>query len=485
MGRGKKNLFDSEGMDRRDTGHYPTPPEVAAFLAKEMLSIRPDGRKAIDPCVGTGTLLSPFRAAGIDTHGIDVYDWRKYPMDSFAQADSLQILRDELDGGMFAESFFESFDYIVLNPPYNCHESNYIRDNKGWLLKTFPDVGIANMYAMFLAGVIRAASAGTVIGVITLDSFLNSRLHEPLRRLILAQCTVHVLALCPSDLFHSQNADVRTCILILQKGIRHRNKVRVLDRVTNKEDFYELLHNSGNWASFDPEKITLSDPRDRHEIVVGVPDDVRVIFDGPRLSELFPCITGVSTGNDKKYLVPSRDYAHNVPFYKNPASRRFWMEPDAYLIDDFDETSKKISNFMVRNRSLLLQSGISCSSMGVNFSAVFRPAGTIFGVNPNIVCDDTNVWWLLGYLNSRLATYMVRGVLLRTNMVTSGYVSRLPIPEFSAEAKQLLGERARIGYSNRVDQQEADQLRQEIDKIIREDVSLTDHTSDLLVGLDL
>ncbi|OAD20744.1 hypothetical protein THIOM_003533 [Candidatus Thiomargarita nelsonii] len=33
----------------------------------------------------------------------------------------------------------------------------------------------------------------------------------------------------------------------------------------------------------------------------------------------------------------------------------------------------------------------------------------------------------MGYLNSRLVTYFVRGILIRTNMITSGYGFRLLI----------------------------------------------------------
>jgi len=81
-------------------------------------------------------------------------------------------------------------------------------------------------------------------------------------------------------------------------------------------------------------------------------------------------VTCISTGNDKKYLSTECKPGFSVPFYKNPASRKFISHPDAYLIDDFMEESLKVKDFMVRNKPLILSEGIACSSMGIPFSAV-------------------------------------------------------------------------------------------------------------------
>ena len=65
--------------------------------------------------------------------------------------------------------------------------------------------------------------------------------------------------------------------------------------------------------------------------------------------------------------------------------------------------------------------------MGLPFSACYLPENSTFGVNANIFCSRSDIYWLMGYLNSSLVTYFVRGVLIRSNMITSGYVSRIPI----------------------------------------------------------
>ena len=78
--------------------------------------------------------------------------------------------------------------------------------------------------------------------------------------------------------------------------------------------------------------------------------------------------------------------------------------------------------------------------MGLPFSACYLPKNSTFGVNPNIFTPKEDLFWVLAYLNSHLITYLVRGVLIRSNMVTSGYISQLPILPFNEGEKGKLTE---------------------------------------------
>ena len=77
---------------------------------------------------------------------------------------------------------------------------------------------------------------------------------------------------------------------------------------------------------------------------------------------------------------------------------------------------------------------------GITFSACYLPLNSTFGVNPNIFTPKEVLFWVLAYLNSHLITYLVRGVLIRSNMVTSGYISQLPIIPFNKMEKMKLSE---------------------------------------------
>ena len=84
--------------------------------------------------------------------------------------------------------------------------------------------------------------------------------------------------------------------------------------------------------------------------------------------------------------------------------------------------------------------------MGVSFGAAILPADSAFGVNANIFPPEENRWWLLGYLNSSLCNYLVRGVLLRSNMITAGYVARIPVPGIPVDVRKELDLVAREAY---------------------------------------
>lgn len=432
MARTAKKIWTGDGVDRRSTGYYSTPAFVAEFLTAQMLARNPAGGAVLDPCVGREEMLAGFASSGKRIDGIDVVDHGVHACASFEQSDFLARFAAWKRAGA-REPW--PYDYYIANPPYNCHEADYVRKNKAALVHAFGDVGIANTSALFLAAMVEAARPGALIGVIALDSLLTGKLHAPLRERIRAACAVHLVALCPTDLFREQRADVRTCLLVLEKGGR-QGPVRVLNRTLDTAAFQAAL---GAPLHAQPlAELVLAGSEDNGELIVGCPSDVRALFDLPRLGSRYRCATGISTGNDRAFVRDTAAPGHDVPFFKNPGSRRFRMAPDGYLPRDFLALADRHATFLVRNRDLLFQPGIACSSMGVRFGAAALPAGATFGVNANLFPPAADRDWLLAYLNSSLVTYLVRGVLLRTNMITAGYVARLPLVTFSREAQAQL-----------------------------------------------
>ncbi len=445
MGRHHKVVLDTAGFDRRASGYYSTPAFVAEYIAKQLIALRPDAKRVFDPCVGRGELTRPFKDAGKHCFGMDIVDFAAIGLDEFELNDFIKFYMKNAEADLFSVPSTIEADIIVANPPYNCHETDYIIENKSHLTSVFGKGGVLNMYSMFVTSLIKLAKPGTFIGIITLDSFLTARGHEELRALIRNECTIHYLHLAPSDLFRSQGADVRTSIFILEKGKNFEVKAKTSNRAATTQELENLL-STEQFLEVRQNELYLEGPSDRGEMVIGVPEDVLKLLARPRLGDLFPCITGISTGNDRQYLSDTKTEKFSVPFYKNPGSKRFRVEPNAFLPDDFLKISKNVKNFMVRNKQHLFKGGITCSSMGVAFTAAFLPDNAAVGVNANIIVDDVDRWWLMAYLNSSLCTYLVRSVLLRSNMITAGYVSRIPVPAFSSDVKNALSTEAKAAY---------------------------------------
>lgn len=119
-----------------------------------------------------------------------------------------------------------------------------------------------------------------------------------------------------------------------------------------------------------------------------------------------------------------------------------------------------------------MKGGLSCSSMGVAFGATVRPPDTLCGVNPNVIVGEDDKWWLLAYLNSRLCLYLLRGVLIRSNMVTAGYASRIPTPQFGARIKTQIGDLAREAHRNALIGEDTAQQKAQIDLLVEESLGL-------------
>lgn len=460
MGRHTK-VLEKDNFDKRELGYYYTPDFVASYISKRLLTLHPNGEKVLDPCVGQEELLEEFFANQKMVDGMDVYSYKNDYTCHFQQKDFIayyadmkrqqqaQLTFDDMIEPSKAEA---DYDYYIANPPYNCHEVNYIRDNKKALQTLFKGVGVHNMYSMFISAMIDLAKEGAIIGLITYDSFFTSKAHTNLRKKILAECSIHEITMCPNDLFHEQDADVRTSILILQKGKQFQRGVFVNNRPSSKTIFAAQLEDqlitlaTGQAKEYELENMILNGEKDNHEFVIDCPDDIRKLFSNQRLADKFKCITGISTGNDRLYLSKEKKGEFTIPFYKNPGKNRFYSDNNLYLHQDFLTFDKEISNFMVRNKSLLFQSGISCSSMGVQFTASRLPENATYGVNANIICEDDDAWWLLAYLNSELVSYLVRGILIRSNMITSGYVARIPLLSIEQTDKAILANLAYEAY---------------------------------------
>ncbi|MDY6991105.1 MAG: N-6 DNA methylase [Pseudomonadota bacterium] len=484
MGRHSKKVVTSCGNNRRESGYYSTPNFIAEFLTRKSLELLPNGKQVIDPCVGKEELISAFYAAGKKITGIDIHDYNVHKKAYFIQKDFIDIYSNYKNINLLNSNEFlvAEYDYWIANPPYNCHEIDYIQTNKHKLKALFSDVGVHNMYALFISAIIDMTRVGAIIALITFDSFLTSKAHKKLRQKILNNTSLHYLILCPTDLFWAQKADVRTCMLILQKGTAFQSTVNISNRPKNTEALKNILIND-DFDKTERVDIILDSYMDSQEWIIGVPGEIRALFrDDNRIGNTFKCITGISTGNDKKYLSPIKDPSHTIPFYKNPGSRKFFSKEDSYLVNNFLDIEKSVRSFIVRNKALLYKAGISCSSMGIEFSACYLPPKSTYGVNPNIICEEADIWWLMAYLNSDLVSYMVRGVLIRTNMITSGYASRIPIAAFSKQCKQELEALAKKAYEfSKRTMRKPEQELNEINIKIYECLNMSQETRQFLV----
>lgn len=200
---------------KRKLGYYSTPQFISSFLYQRLTKLNNQGSSLLDVGIGAEELTEYFIKNNIDCTGIDIFKHKENYKSKFIHQDFIDY---------YKENPTTNFDFIISNPPYNCHESEYISKNKNELKSIFGDIGTFNMYSIFLSAILDIAKEGAILGIITLDSFLSHKSYYKLREKILKYCIIHDVIPAPTDLFTSQGADVRTSILILEKLLEKNYK---------------------------------------------------------------------------------------------------------------------------------------------------------------------------------------------------------------------------------------------------------------------
>lgn len=434
-------IFSEEQLGKdRVNGFYETPLKTVEYICNKILPHYKKGKRILDPAVGDGIFLYALEKAGVnknDLYGFDV-DPKK-----------VDILRKDFSNIKIFDStnpFKNKFDFIVGNPPYNGDESHFVRKNRERLKKLFKEIDAKNTYSMISYQAIQSLNPGGIFSMILSDSFLTNNYYKKFRTFLLRNTILQELLLAPWKLFHGRSADVRTCILTASK----KRDVDIVFQLKEDENEIKLIDRIKNESAYQKPKNTETIKQKGFfrypnlAFLIGVPTELRKIYlsTEKRLGDIVEGGTGISTGYDKKFLKKRgnvSDHKKWVPYYKNGARQSYWYDPEYFIEKDYKKYSSTIDNYLIRNEKFFLKEGISCSSVGVRFSAAYMPSGCLFGVNANFFFDDKNtMFYTLGLLNSKVSWYFARKILIRTNNISANYLRQLPYIEPKAKEKEKI-----------------------------------------------
>ncbi len=417
---------DHNKTKQRTLGSYYTTQLTVEYIVEKTIPYLKEDSRILDPAAGDGSFLKKFKNYRVEPGQLFAYDidpvacekLKKITPNTF-QRDSLQELEGE-------------YDIIVGNPPYSSNECNYIKQFRKFLRKKFYPIPPSNLFSLFYLQSLRHLREGGVMSVIILDSFISNIYYQPLREIILRDCKIKEIVLAPRRLFHQRDADVRTAIITVEKcsGLdkideRDNNIVRLVDRVETEEEYYSP-------RAFQEVKQIEFSKMPGCTFFVNIPKKILKLIMKPEqtLGEVLGGGTGISTGNDKVFLKSAIKVKNNpkwVGYFKNGIRGPYYYEPTMYIEKDYQKHADRITNYMLRNVQYFFKEGITCSSVGVNFSASYMPPGNLFGVNANFFTDDKKeLYYALGLLNSKIARYMLKAVFNRTNNVSSKYIKKMP-----------------------------------------------------------
>jgi hypothetical protein len=413
------------------------------------------------------------------------------------------------------------FDAVVGNPPYGGRKPKYkekiyaalygarVADVKAGSVGT----GDSDTYAMFFANGIERLREGGRLCLITNDSFRSLTTHAALRRHILDRCKIVEILL--TDTRHFEGVSFQfagMAITTLEKcsdaGERAGNVMRLVDYIRDPKNY------------LDPPVEKVSELRqEEYEVLsetpffVGVP---REVFEAAkacgRVREVARGRQGLITADDRFFLagiddpfpglttvVPRREVATEVtpeeqaagigpgkpqwvPFAKGEGLTEYWKPPTLAI----NWSSESVAELRRRdqmpagtsrkprfqNRDFYFKQGLTYSVVSsAHLSVRLMPGGWIFsdkGSGVFIEDEGTSELFLLGYLNSALATFFMKKMINTTATAHLGYIEKLPYRRPDAETEQaVIGRVERIIEALKADPAaDIQPLREEIDDFV-------------------
>lgn len=407
------------------------------------------------------------------------------------------------------------FDAIVGNPPYGGRKPKYKErvygrlygPGQGNLRAGSVGTGDRDTYAMFIANGIERLREGGRLCLITNDSYRTLTTYGRLRRKILDTCKI--VEILVTDTRHFEGVSFKfagMAIITMERcgdeSARRGNTMRLVDYIREPEEF----------ATPAPEKVQEL-RQDEYEafdgtpFFVGVPRDV---LDAAEKSLLLHDVArgrqGLATADDARFLAQVEDprvlteglasalteeeqecglaatRPRWVPFAKGEGFGEYWRDVQT-AIDWSKDAVAELERRAVtkkgtpkrpelRNRQYWFREGLTYSVVsGGRVSVRLLPSGWIFGHKGSAIFiedESQSELFVLGYLNSALATYFMKKIVNTTATADVGYLERLPYRKPSPEVERFVVERVQRAVEMVKSDSRADvsALREEIDEAI-------------------
>lgn len=340
------------------------------------------------------------------------------------------------------------YDIAVANPPYT-DSANYGIDLKKYINEYYkkPLYFYKNLFAAFLKQNDNLINENGKIGMLNLQSFMYIKSFEDMRKFILNNYNINVLVefgmggMFKSDIF------AETTFYVIEKSIGSKGLYISLEEYSNtkfqsyKKDYLvEAINNHVNGIE-NKHNYTLD--QDKLKIIDGDPfiywisDSFRNKFSGKTLGESFDIVSGIKTSNNLKYLrfwweidLNKRRF-EEWPYYAKGGSYEKWTGNNWLRIDwrksgtDINKNSTaSLINEKYRFNEAITYSAIS--QKGISFR--YLSEKSLFdmgGSSIQLMKDYNNLFYLLGFLNSKTVQYIL-GCLNPTVNTQTSDIKKIP-----------------------------------------------------------
>ena len=363
------------------------------------------------------------------------------------------------------------FDVVVANPPYTdsadygeelrCFiEENY---KKPWKFNT-------NLYASFIKRCCELAGANGKVGMVNPPTFMYIKTFEDVRKYLIEKTHINLFVEWGYLGMFSSFARVDSAMFTLELGNKDSVstfiKLNDLYEMKRKpvlfECYNDLCEGRDNDRVYKLSQLKLKDIK-TYPFIYWISDDFRSKFKNKTIEELYHPASGAATSNNNEYLrfwwevqpetlsVVTDDGLKWKVYAKGGPYRKWWG--NLWLVVNWENDGYKLkhSKAVLRNSELYFSEGVTYSASGSK-GASFRllPENCIFDVGGASIFpigQKYNSYILLGFLNTKLSTYIVN-CLNPTVNTQVGDISRIPFvpndPTYVTQVEKLVKQNIEI-----------------------------------------
>ena len=367
-------------------GQVPTPPAIAALMAKWVMSAKPES--VLDPAAGLGNLL---HACAAIRNGVKLVAVER-DQDTFQQAKRTAphgtklILADYL----FAES--GQFTGIIANPPYvKSQRLEYSEAKWRYFDERFgvPLDRLTNLYAIFFLKIWDDLAPGGRAAVLLPAEFMNANFGEEIKERLLSEMSPAGVIVFAPELNLFADALTTSAIIFLERGGAKDHPVRAIKAASLDSAAEFVGHLLGEHADASTQTVhdlRTFDPREKwlNALLEDAPSKV-VHHLTQKIGDYFQCRRGIATGANDFFCL-------NESLLRHHRLSQEHIEPCVTKATDADGmvfTRRKLGDLAKSDRRCYL---LSPRVNGAELDSYLR-TGQDLGIHERHLPSHRSIWY--------------------------------------------------------------------------------------------
>ena len=439
--------------------YYTKSNEIISYMLNK-LAVR-ENSIILEPCAGDGVFVDALLQKGnnikVEAFELDISEANKLK-NKYNSKDNVSIVNEDtlLYNDFISNMKKNKYDFVIANPPYGAWQDYNKRDI---LKKIYPNLYIKETYTTFLYLCISLLKEGGRLVFITPDTYLNLHMHTFLRKYILQNTLIEEISIFTSSFFPGVNFGYsKLAIITLEKHTNiianTNNKIKIIDQFKTPADLINgdnariIYINQSDVIQNKNHAFIYSDDNYLNELLK---------FSAIHVGDIAHCVTGIYTGDDKKFIKVKDHSVKNSKNYEiitgkeiyttaTPNLNGYYKElfvpiikggNTRYLKSDFwyVNWSKESVLFYKTNKKSRFQNSQFYFKQGLAVPMVSSKSITASLINNRLIDqsivgvfpkNDEHILYLLAFFNTSICTKLLRSINPSANN-SANYIKKIPL----------------------------------------------------------